>query len=175
MAGLFETSPTYQISTDCDVEFAESATKLASEHITDPAIVQYIHAVMSSCNKAPIQKMAETSVFLLEKGTITPRVMHQIRESYESIQKKKEGVLSKKMSQLPPELYSVSLHFSSLFFFINLFQTAQKIKTISTSGGLSGNERVQQIEMALGGEYRTSCQWRGNTCSVSISNLVTCR
>ncbi|EFP07723.1 hypothetical protein CRE_26491 [Caenorhabditis remanei] len=123
-----------RISTDCDIEFAESATKLASEHITDPAIVQYIHAVMSSCNKAPIQKMAETSVFLLEKGTITPRVMHQIRETYDKIQKKKEGELSKKMSQLPPELYS----------------TAQKIKTISTSGGLSGNERVQQIEMALG-------------------------
>ncbi|CAO4364780.1 unnamed protein product [Caenorhabditis nigoni] len=123
-----------RISTDCDIEFAESATKLASEHITDPAIVQYIHAVMSSCNKAPIQKMAETSVFLLEKGTITPRVMHQIRESYEKIQKRKEGELTKKISQLPPELYS----------------TAQKIKTISTSGGLSGNERIQHIEMALG-------------------------
>ncbi|PIC45040.1 hypothetical protein B9Z55_005198 [Caenorhabditis nigoni] len=98
-----------RISTDCDIEFAESATKLASEHITDPAIVQYIHAVMSSCNKAPIQKMAETSVFLLEKGTITPRVMHQIRESYEKIQKRKEGELTKKISQLPPELYSIEV------------------------------------------------------------------
>nr|pir hypothetical protein T13C2.2 - Caenorhabditis elegans [Caenorhabditis elegans] len=78
--------------------------------------------------------MAETSVFLLEKRTITPKVMHQIRETYEKIQKKKEGELSRKMNRLPPELYS----------------TAQKIKTISTSGGLSGNERVQHIEMALG-------------------------
>lgn len=66
---------------------------------------------MSSCNKAPIQKMAETSVFLLEKRTITPKVMHQIRETYEKIQKKKEGELSRKMNRLPPELYSVSFLF----------------------------------------------------------------
>uniref|UniRef100_A0A8R1HT91 Uncharacterized protein n=1 Tax=Caenorhabditis japonica TaxID=281687 RepID=A0A8R1HT91_CAEJA len=123
-----------RIATDCDVEFAEIATKLASEHISDPTVVQYIHAVMSSCNKAPIQKMAETSVFLLEKGTITPRVMSQIRETFEKIQKRKDVELSKKMSQLPPELYS----------------TGQKIRTISTSGGLSGNERIQHIEVALG-------------------------
>ncbi|CAB3405055.1 unnamed protein product [Caenorhabditis bovis] len=122
-----------KIKSDCDVEFADVATKLAAEHVSDPRVVEYIHAVMSSCNKSPLQKMTESSVFLLHKGTISPKVMEEIKENYDRIQKKKDLEMSKKMNQLPPELYS----------------TAQKLRIIATSAGLSGNERKQQIDQLL--------------------------
>ncbi|CAD6192241.1 unnamed protein product [Caenorhabditis auriculariae] len=118
------------VSPDCDSEFARLATQLASSKVEDRRVVGNIQAILASCNKSPIQKLTEVSVYMLDKGTISPKVMQQMKDVYQDLQKKKMTSLQKYASEIPQELR----------------EAVEELKTIATSPALSGNERTQRLE-----------------------------
>ncbi|VDL70152.1 unnamed protein product [Nippostrongylus brasiliensis] len=122
-----------QIVPDCDTEFASLVIDLLQSEIDDPFKLSRIEAILSSCNKSKMQKMAEISVFLFGKGTPQGETMENIRRIDNTLKDEREKRLEQSRASIPKQLEKV-------------FDIASGI---SMNGSLSGNEKVFSLSRAI--------------------------
>ncbi|WKX94840.1 hypothetical protein Q1695_011812 [Nippostrongylus brasiliensis] len=122
-----------QIVPDCDTEFASLVIDLLQSEIDDPFKLSRTEAILSSCNKSKMQKMAEISVFLFGKGTPQGETMENIRRIDNTLKDEREKRLEQSRASIPKQLEKV-------------FDIASGI---SMNGSLSGNEKVFSLSRAI--------------------------
>ncbi|CAJ0930340.1 unnamed protein product, partial [Mesorhabditis belari] len=112
---------------DCDTEWANRAIDAVRSKENDANRLQHINAILQSCNKAQLQKMAEVSVFLFEKGTYpNPQVMQELSRLSENERDEKLNRMLRMRAYLPEHLH----------------QSLGQLATIHANGSLSGNEKA---------------------------------
>ncbi|CAJ0606596.1 unnamed protein product [Cylicocyclus nassatus] len=134
-----------QITPDCDLEFASSTLGIVQAHVVDPMKLANVEAILFSCNKSRMQKIAEISVFLLEKGTFPSRSMEDIRKVGLLVNEEKKRRLDLFWENMPPILK----------------KTTDDITLILLNNSLSGNEKVQSFTdtvAALPREHRRALE-----------------
>ncbi|VDM66642.1 unnamed protein product [Strongylus vulgaris] len=134
-----------QITPDCDLEFASSALGIVQAHINDPMRLAHVEAILFSCNKSRMQKLAEISVFLLEKGTFPSRAMEEIRKLGLLVNEEKKKWLEQFRKRMPT----------------NLGKTVDDVAQILLNNSLSGNEKVMGFTNTVGAlprEYRRTLE-----------------
>ncbi|CAJ0564032.1 unnamed protein product, partial [Mesorhabditis spiculigera] len=124
-----------QALVDCDAEWANQVLDVVVAKERDPMRIRHIHAILQSCNKAQLQKVAEISVFLFEKNTYpNPQLMQEIRRLSESTREERLRRVLALKSQLPEHLH----------------QPLGQLATIWVNGALSSNEKSALMGRSLG-------------------------